>query len=342
MKKRSLVFAAAAAAGVGLSSLAVREILRKREQIDLRGRVVLITGGSRGLGLQMAREFGAEGAIVAVCARDRDELDRAVQDLESRGVKAHAFVCDVTDRIQVSSLIHRVMEQIGAIDVLVNNAGVIKVGPLADMTFDDFEEAMAVIFWGTLNASLAVLPFMRERRQGSIVNITSIGGKVSVPHLLPYSCAKFAATALSEGLRTELKEYGIRVTTIVPGLMRTGSHLNAEFKGQHSKEYGWFAAGAATPLVSIDVERAARSIVQATVRGDAEKVLSVPADLAVRLHDAFPELTALVLEAVNRFLPSPAGSSRAMRGAEVEPDFGRFWKAMTRTGQKAAEGLNEV
>ena len=127
-------------------------------------------------------------------------------------------------------------ELLGPIDVLVNNAGIITVGPFLEMDVEDFDQAMKVMFWGPLYTTLAVLPAMRARKQGSIVNITSIGGKVSVPHLLPYCCAKFAAVALSEGLRTELMPDGIRVTTIAPGLLRTGSHLNARFKGKQADE----------------------------------------------------------------------------------------------------------
>ena len=180
--------------------------------------------------------------------------------------------------------------KLGRIDILVNNAGLIQVGPFSEMTVLDFERTMDVIFWGSLYTTMAVLPSMRERGTGSIVNITSIGGKVSIPHLLPYSCAKFATVALSEGLRTELAPEGIRVTTIVPGLMRTGSHLKAEFKGQHAREYAWFSAGAGTSLVSISAERAARSIVRAAVRGDSEKILSFPAELLGHLHPLFPSL----------------------------------------------------
>ncbi|HVV47434.1 MAG TPA: SDR family oxidoreductase, partial [Bryobacteraceae bacterium] len=191
------------------------------------GKIVLITGGSRGLGLAMAREFGSHGATVAICARDEAELKAAQADLARRGVRAHAFPCDISNRDQVFRMIAEATGQLGRIDILVNNAGILKVGPFSQMDVADFEDAMKVMFWGPLYATLAVLPAMRARGEGGIVNITSIGGKVSMPHLLPYSCAKFAAVALSEGLRAELAPSGIRVTTIAPGLLRTGSHLRA-------------------------------------------------------------------------------------------------------------------
>jgi NAD(P)-dependent dehydrogenase (short-subunit alcohol dehydrogenase family) len=341
MERRSkVVLAASIAAGV----VAWRQ-LRRGSRLDLRGKVVLITGGSRGLGLQLAREFGSRGAVIAICARDRQELERAKADLTQRGVRAYSVVCDVTDRAQVEAMVHEVERSLGTVDVLVNNAGVIEVGPVSEMNVADFERAMGVMFWGALYPTLAVVPAMRARRSGSIVNITSIGAKVSVPHLVPYACAKFAALALSEGLASELSSSGIRVTTIVPGLMRTGSHLKAEVKGQHRKEYGLFATGAATPLVSIGAERAARSIVKATIRGDRQKILSVPATLLAHLNGAFPAFTGHLLSLVSRLLPSASvsGSGQVRTGADVEAEFNSaFWKTVTEPGRRAAEALNQL
>lgn len=323
--------------------------LRRRSWMELANKVVVITGGSRGLGLQLAREFGAHGAIVVVASRDEAELDRASDDLRQRGITVHSIVCDVSDQAQSEHLIREAVRKAGKIDVLVNNAGVIQVGPLSEMTVADFENAMGVMFWGTLYPTLAVIPAMRERQQGRIVNITSIGGKMSVPHLLPYCCAKFAAVALSEGLRTELNQYGIKVTTVVPGLMRTGSHVNAMFKGEQGKEYAWFSLAAATPLISIGGERAARAIVRATVRGDAERILSIPAQLAARVHGLAPDLTSVLSTLINRLLPKADGknsgalTSTAVRGAEARSELNsRVLNAATVTGRHAAEALNQL
>src|SRR5205085_12580634 len=130
----------------------------------------------------------------------------------------------------------------------------------------------------------AVLPNMRKRRDGRIVNISSIGGKVSVPHLLPYCAGKFALVGYSEGLRAELSDDGIVVTTVCPWLMRTGSPRNATFNGHHKIEYAWFSIGGSLPLLTLSAECAARKILAACSRGDAEVVLDVPAWLAVRLQ----------------------------------------------------------
>ena len=130
----------------------------------------------------------------------------------------------------------------------------IQVGPLEEMTVEDYEESMKVHFWAPFYLVEAVLPGMRQRQRGRIVNIASIGGKISVPHLLPYSASKFALVGFSEGLRAELAADRIYVTTACPGLMRTGSHVHATFKGQHKKEYTWFSIANASPLLSTSVE----------------------------------------------------------------------------------------
>jgi NAD(P)-dependent dehydrogenase (short-subunit alcohol dehydrogenase family) len=295
-----------AAAGIGLG-LAARALARKTTRADFRGKTVLITGGSRGLGLVLARTFADEGASLVICARDADDLERAREDLTRRGASVLAVPCDVTDRQQVEALVQAARERFGRIDVLVNNAGRIQVGPMEVQTLEDYEASLNTHFWGPLYTILAVLPEMRERREGRIVNISSIGGKISVPHMLPYSAGKFALVGLSEGLRAELAKDGIVVTTVTPGLMRTGSPLQATFKGQHEKEYTWFAISDSLPVLSISATRAAREIVAACRRGDATLTLTLPARLAIPLHGLFPGITADLLGVVNRLLPAPGG-----------------------------------
>ena len=269
----------------------LRKALSNRTHPDLRDQVALITGSSRGLGLALAREFARRGCRLVLCARDAAELERARSDVAPFGIDVLVLTCDVTDREQVGRMVETATRRFGRVDMLVANAGVIKVGPLATQTISDFEQAMAVMFWGCLYVVDAVLPQMRARRSGRIGIVTSIGGKVSVPHLLPYSSAKFAATGLAEGLRAELKPDGVSVTTVVPGLMRTGSHVNAEFKGRNKAELGWFSLGATLPLTSLSAEDAARRIVEAMQRGDAEVILGWQAGMLARVHGLLPGVT---------------------------------------------------
>jgi NAD(P)-dependent dehydrogenase (short-subunit alcohol dehydrogenase family) len=327
------------AAGLG-AFLALRAAVRYNRSISLRGRTALITGGSRGLGLVLARELAREGARLALCARDPDELERARAELAEGGAEVLAVPCDVTDREQVARMVLDVIDRYGRIDVLVNNAGVIEVGPVEVMTLADFEETMRTHFWGPLYTTLNVLPYMRRHGEGRIVNICSIGGKISMPHLLPYNASKYALVGLSEVLRAELLKDGIYVTTVIPGLMRTGSPRNATFKGQHRAEYAWFSIGDSIPFFSIGAERAARQIVAACKGGDAEVILSVPAQVAVRFHGVFPGLTADVLGLVNRLLPGPGGIGTARaKGKESTSAWSPSW--LTALTEEAARRNNE-
>ena len=201
--------------------LATRAFLRSRRAWSFRDRVVLITGGSRGLGLSIARRLTDEGARVAICARDADELDRAAAELRSRGSPVVALVCDLAQAEACEQMIREVTEQLGPVDVLINNAGVIQVGPYETMTLEDFRQAMAVHFWAPLLTTSFVLPAMRQRGAGRIVNIASIGGRIAVPHMLPYSASKFALVGLSRGLRSEFSAMpGSGTSTLVRGVFQ--------------------------------------------------------------------------------------------------------------------------
>jgi short-subunit dehydrogenase len=249
--------------------------------------------------------------------------------------------CDVTDKQSVTEMIERVNSRFGGVDVLVNNAGVIQVGPIEVMTPEDFEIAMLAHFWGPLNTILAVLPSMRAKKSGRIVNISSIGGKVSVPHLVPYSASKFALVGLSKGLRTELMKDGIKVTTVCPGLMRTGSPRNADFKGKHHLEYAWFSISDALPLLTVSAENAARQILRACKRGQAELVISVPAKVAVLFESLFPEAMSRILAAVNQVLPGAGGvGTETMKGRDSTSAWSPSW--LTTLNEAAAERNNEV
>jgi len=159
-----------------------------------------------------------------------------------------------------------------------------------------------------------------------------------MPHLLAYCSAKFAATGFSEGLRAELAGTGIRVTTISPGLMRTGSHVNAFYKGHGREEFRWLSLMDGAPVISMDAERAARQIVRAAKRGEAQRILSLPANVLARLHGVAPGLTTGIASLANRVLPSDGVGSQHTRGADLEPSLdSRLYRTVTIWGRKAAE-----
>ena len=296
------------ATALGIGAVAAYTAFKKsRPEFDFQNKVVLITGGSRGLGLVLARALAEKGARIAICARNGEELLRAEKDLKERGAEVFQTVCDVRNQSEVTRAVEAVCNHYGQIDVLVNNAGVIQVGPLEVQTQADFENAMAVHFWGAFYMMQAVLPKMRTQGAGRIVNISSIGGKIAVPHLAPYCASKFALAGLSNAMRAELLKDDIYVTTVCPGLMRTGSHVNAIFKGQNEKEFAWFSIGNSLPVSSISAESAAEQIIEAARRGTAELIISIQAKLAAKANALMPELTADISGLVNRLLPETGG-----------------------------------
>jgi NAD(P)-dependent dehydrogenase (short-subunit alcohol dehydrogenase family) len=325
----------------GLAAAAVCAVRRSR-RIDFKNKTVLISGASRGLGLELARGFAREGAKLVLLARNRGQLADAVKDLERAGARVSALICDVTRQEQVRADVASIMGEVGAIDILVNNAGIIQVGPSEHMKVQDYADAMNVHFWGPLYLMQEVIPHMKRRGRGRIVNIASIGGKVAVPHLLPYVASKFALVGLSEGMRAELAQDGIYVTTVCPGLMRTGSHLNAWFKGSHEKEFALFSIANASPLLSTSSARAARRIIEACRYGKAELVITPQAHLARLINDLFPNGAAEALALVGRLLPKARHGSgdRPKRGWES-----RSWLApsvLTAPADKAAPANNEL
>jgi short-subunit dehydrogenase len=318
-QKRMLAIGALGA-GVALAA----QMWRRRDPYEFAGRSVVITGGSRGLGLVIARQLADEGARLTLVARDEQELLRAMDDLQTREPFAEVLAApaDIRARYQAERAIAMAVERFGSVDVLINNAGIIQVGPLDHMKLADYEDAMLTHFWGPLYMIMTAIPHMRRSGAGRIVNISSIGGKIAVPHLVPYSASKFALAGLSEGLHAELAKYNIAVTTVYPGLMRTGSPVNAMFKGQRPQEYAWFAISDSLPLASISPERAARQIIRACRYGDSELIITVQAKMAVLARTAAPELFLDTMALINRLLPGPSRTDgdEARPGRESESE----------------------
>lgn len=331
---------ALAVAGIG-AVLALR-LLRKNSNYDFRGKAVLITGGSRGLGLALARQFADQGAKIAIIARSAEELVEAERDLRSRGADVLAFPCDVRDQDAATNAVERVVNAFGSIDLLINNAGVIQVGPIDHMTVADFENAMATHAWGPLYTMLAAIPHMRTQGQGRIVNISSIGGRVAVPHMLPYSTSKFALVGLSDGMRAELASDNIHVTTVCPGLMRAGSHVNAQFKGHQQAEYAWFSIFDSLPLVSIGVDRAAQQIVAAARRGAPHLTITFQASLAGALNGVAPGLIAGGTSIFGSMLPGDAGPAGDVTKTGRESKSAIAPSILTYLNDRAAAKNNEL
>lgn len=303
--------------------------------------VALVLGGSRGLGFLIARELLDRGHHVVLAARDEDELVEAGHALEGLGPLT-IEPCDVRDRHQVGELVGKVEHTVGPIEVLLTVAGVIQAAPSESLALHEFEDAIDTMAWGPIHAAMTVLPHMRRRGHGRIGTITSIGGMVSPPHLLPYATAKFAAVGFSDGLAAALSGTGVTATTVVPGLMRTGGHVHARFGGDAPAEYAWFAPAASLPLVSVDAERAARRIVDGVLAGKAMVVLTPLAWVGIRVRGLAPATTTRLMGLAARMLPGPAPreGARTVEGAEARQRLASpLVNALSTLGDRAARRI---
>jgi short-subunit dehydrogenase len=326
----------------GFAGAAAWGAARRLARVSLEGKIALVTGGSRGLGLVLARDLGLKGMRIVICARDEEELERARATLAAEGIQATALPGDVADEECMAGLIADVEENVGPIDVLVNNAGIMQVGPAETMRPDDYRRAMDVMFWGALYTSEAVLPRMRARRRGTIVNVTSIGAAVGIPHLAPYVAAKFALRGWSEALSAESSRHGVTVVTVVPGFMRTGSFGHALVKGKRYSEASLFALAASLPLLTSSAERAGRRIVRAIEHGERFVVIGAPAKLLRVAHALFPAAIVRGFGVVNRLLPRADEGERdeiALPGELFRRGLAR--SVLTTLGDRAARRYNE-
>lgn len=301
----------------------------------------LVVGASRGLGLLIAGQLLERGYHVVIAARDEDALRRA-RDLLGSPDRTASYVCDVTDRAAVAAMVQW-CEDRAPLDVVITVAGIIQVGPAELMTLDQFDRAIATMTVGPINVAWTALPAMRARGRGRIGTVTSVGGMVGAPHMLPYVAAKFGAVGFSDGLAAELAGTGVTATTIVPGLMRTGSPEQAMFMGNAPAEFAWFGTAASLPLVSMDADRAAARIVSAVLRGAPIVVLTPMAWLAIRVRGLLPGTTTRLMGVVKRLLPKATGvPGEETRGSEARPRLkSPLVEALTVFGRRAAARYNE-
>jgi len=197
---------------------------------------VLITGASQGIGKATALLFASKGYDLVLAARQPDRLAAVGQEVQNLGRQALTVPTDVKDPQQVKTLVDKALEHYGVIDVLINNAGIYISGSLENFSLDDWHQAIDLNLWGYIHTINALLPHMIERGTGTIVNLSSIGGKVPVPYLVPYNVSKFAVTGLTEAMHSELKPKGIHVCGIYPNLIKTSFMERAIFRGKDEQD----------------------------------------------------------------------------------------------------------
>jgi NAD(P)-dependent dehydrogenase (short-subunit alcohol dehydrogenase family) len=308
------------AVALGLAGLFLASAARRRKRVSLRGRVAVITGGARGLGLAITRELLARGCRVAICGRNAQLVEDAVEDLAEAGAQVFGTACDTSDGEAANEFIRAVLDHYGSIDVLVNNAGQCFVGPAVELGAADLDHALRNIFWLQYHPTMAVLPHMRKRGFGRIANITSLAGKAPVPHQAAYVAGKYAATGWSQTLATELSREGIQVSTITPPPLKNGAPLHVHFNGRVDQEFRWFARMLTSRFTAASAQRAARVVVDALEHGDFERAVTPFSWFISRLHGMAPNLNLRLLAAIERLQPAAAGpgvSSHMRLGREV-------------------------
>ena len=239
--------------------------------MHLDGRTVIITGASSGIGRETALEFARRRAHVILASRNRDKLEALSAELADFPGRRLVVPTDVTDRLAVEALVRRTVEEFDGVDVLVNNAGVGLFAPIAAGSLDNMHHLFDVNLWGAIHCIQAAVPYMRRQGRGHIVNVSSIAGKIATPYLGAYSATKFALTAVSGALRSELAGTGIHVSTVYPGLTRTSFTENMLREAEAPKLPGY--------LRSVPPAAVARRIVQA-VRWSLRDTYVTAADFA--------------------------------------------------------------
>jgi short-subunit dehydrogenase len=330
---------ALAAAGAGLFALSPRV-----SSDSFKGQAVIITGGSRGLGFALAQELAREGAKVALLARDTEELERAKEKLLAEFPQAEVLIitCDVTNSEGTHIALKMAAETFGGIDMLINNAGAITVGPYETMRPQDFTAQMDLHFYAIMQTVNSALPFLRKSAGRRIVNICSMGGKTAVPHMLPYDVSKFALSGYSQGLMAELAKENISVTTVYPALMRTGSPIQAVFKGDHEKEYLWFAAGDSMPGVSACAHTIAKKVLEAARDRRAELVPSLLGKVRGLAAAICPETMAALMKLMASLMPE-GKSLEYKTGAQSNALFksNPLTKPLQKFAEQAEADLNQ-
>jgi short-subunit dehydrogenase len=265
---------------------------------EIKGKRVLITGGSSGIGRALALEFARKGALLAIASRRLEDLEKARRDISLAypdGETPLAIPCDVTDRESVGRLIKNCVDHWGGLDILVNNAGIGVYGDADKTSLEDFRAIMEVNYFGPLRCILKVLPFMRRAGRGLIVNITSIAAKHGVPYLAAYSASKAALAALSQSLRAEFAQNDISVMIVYPGYTKTNFFTKEKKVGGAIRPSSPYAPP----------EKVARAILKAIEREKRDVVLSPEGRALALFEKIFPRLVEAAMRRIAVKLRDP-------------------------------------
>lgn len=245
-------------------------------------KVVLVTGGSSGIGLAIAAAFASVGAKVVITARNAVKLQEALVSLQAKGLSVTALVADVSVEADCHAMVEKTVQQYGRLDVLVNNAGLSMRALFQDLDLDVLHKLMQTNFWGAVYATQAALPHLIEK-DGSIVNISSVAGLRPLPGRTGYSSSKAALQAFMDSLRVELLPTKVHILTVYPGYVETNIRKAALLKdGQPQGD---------TPLNEqklMSAERVASAVLEATAERKRDLILGMQGKMTVFLNKWFP------------------------------------------------------
>ncbi|MBM7709201.1 SDR family NAD(P)-dependent oxidoreductase [Enterococcus lemanii] len=250
--------------------------------MKLKHKVVVVTGGSTGLGEAICYEAAKQGAIVIVCARRKEQIEKVSQKCQQlSGQPSFAFLVDVSVPESIEDLVVKINQAVDNVDILVNNAG---FGVFEEFLSFDLEQArqmFEVNFFGMLYLTQALAIGMVEKKQGHIINIASMAGKMATPKSTVYSATKFAVLGFSNALRLELKPHHVQVTTVNPGPIKTTFFDQADPSGEYLDKIDWFV---------LDPQKLAKLIVNNMIRPKREINRPYAMSFAARCYDLFPTI----------------------------------------------------
>ena len=250
--------------------------------MKLRGRTAIVTGASSGIGKETARKLARAGSNVVLASRSGEALEELARELEPLPGRCVAVPTDVTDREAVGRMVDRTLKDFGSIDVLVNNAGLGLRAPVAEGSLENIRYVFEVNLFGAIHCIQAVAPHMKERRQGTIVNVSSVVGRLATPYSGAYSATKAALNALTDSMRLELDQYGIRVIAVYPGYTVTGFHENVLREMEPPRP--------SRLLRSVGPEAVAKAIINAVLGNKRETYVSTTDAASVMIKNASPRL----------------------------------------------------
>jgi short-subunit dehydrogenase len=266
--------------------------------VRIRGKRVILTGASSGIGRALALSFAARGAELTLAARREDRLADLVREIGERSGTAPppvAVSCDVSDPADVQNLIGGTVERIGRVDMLVNNAGICVYGEAGRTSIDDYRDLMAVNFYGPLHAMREVMPFMLRQESGLMVNVATVAALHGVPYLAAYAASKAALVALSQSLRAELADTGVRVMLVYPGYTESEIY-------EHERRVG----GARRPEFKYaPAEDVAEAIVRAIESGARDLILTRQGRALNVLRGLAPPVVERAMRKIARELRCP-------------------------------------